>query len=61
MFDSAFALLLALVLLDSLDGVSDSEYFSVHVQIEALTNSMSEADLGYFECVLDVVNLRRAS
>ncbi len=61
MFDSAFALLLALVLLDSLDGVPESEYFAVHVQIEALTNSMNDADLGYFECVLDVVALSRAS
>lgn len=61
MFDSTFALFLAIVLLDAMEGVSEAEHYELDMQIEGLVNSMDDYDLGYFECVLDLVHITRAN
>lgn len=56
-YESEFCLFLALVLLDAMDGVSEIEHYELDAEINYLCDMMDEYDLGYFECVLDLLRI----
>lgn len=56
-YESEFCLFLAIVLLDSLDEIPLDEHHLVHREINYLCDMLHDYDLGYFECVLDLVSI----
>ena len=59
-YSSSHCLLLALTLLDSMDTLSEIAHYDADAHIEALMDSMHDDDRGYFECVLDLLHIRKS-